>query len=144
MLLAGDISYYGSIEDRYQEVFAEPYRPLIDAGVEWELAIGNHEISESKSDDAVAAIQAQVRAFFEAERPDGPLAVTHLRGTKNIPCRYDQVIGHLRKYNLLPAIFFLKSRAECDRAIVTSDPGRRRPGTTGRPGSGDTAEAGDR
>jgi hypothetical protein len=26
-----------------------------------------------------------------AERPDGPLAVTHLRGAKNIPCRYDQV-----------------------------------------------------
>jgi hypothetical protein len=63
VLLAGDVSYYGSIEDRYEEVFAEPYRPLIQAGVEWELAIGNHEISESKSDDAVAAIEAQVRAF---------------------------------------------------------------------------------
>jgi hypothetical protein len=33
--------------------------------------------------DALAAI--------ETERPDGPLAVTHLRGAKNIPCRYDQV-----------------------------------------------------
>ena len=63
VLLAGDISYYGSIEDRYQEVFVEPYRPLIAAGVQWELAIGNHEISESKSEDAVASIQAQVRRF---------------------------------------------------------------------------------
>lgn len=63
VLLAGDISYYGSIDDRYQEVFLEPYRPLIEAGVQWELAIGNHEISESKSEDAVAAIQAQVRRF---------------------------------------------------------------------------------
>ena len=25
------------------------------------------------------------------ERPEGPLAVTHLPGAKNIPCRYDQV-----------------------------------------------------
>ncbi len=43
------------------------------------------------------------------------------------PWRYDQVIAQLRKFNLLPAIFFLKSRAECDRAIeqcppVTRDP----------------------
>ena len=26
-----------------------------------------------------------------AERPDGPLAITHLRGGKDIPCRYDQI-----------------------------------------------------
>ena len=63
VLLAGDISYYGSIENRWDEVFVEPYTPLIDAGVEWELAIGNHEISENKSDYAVEEIQAQVRRF---------------------------------------------------------------------------------
>lgn len=63
VLLAGDISYYGSIDERYEEVFLEPYRPLIDAGVQWELAIGNHEISEQKSDQAVEQIQAQVRRF---------------------------------------------------------------------------------
>jgi hypothetical protein len=63
VLLAGDISYYGSIDDRWEEVFVEPYGPLIDAGVEWELAIGNHEISEKKSDDAVEEIQAQIRRF---------------------------------------------------------------------------------
>jgi 3',5'-cyclic AMP phosphodiesterase CpdA len=63
VLLAGDISYYGSIDDRYEEVFLEPYAPLIAAGVTWELAIGNHEIEEKKSDDAVAEIQAQVRRF---------------------------------------------------------------------------------
>lgn len=38
------------------------------------------------------------------------------------PWRYDQVIEHLRRYNLLPAIFFLKSRAECDRAILQVGP----------------------
>jgi predicted phosphodiesterase len=63
VLLAGDISYYGSIDDRLDEVFTEPYKPLIDAGVEWELAIGNHEISEKKSDNAVEEIQAQIRQF---------------------------------------------------------------------------------
>ena len=63
VLLAGDISYYGSIDDRWEEVFVEPYRPLIDAGVTWELAIGNHEISEKKSDDAVEQIRAQLRRF---------------------------------------------------------------------------------
>jgi len=31
------------------------------------------------------------QARLETEHPDGPLAVTHLRGAKNIPCRYDQV-----------------------------------------------------
>jgi hypothetical protein len=63
VLLAGDISYYGSIDDRWEEVFAEPYRALIDAGVNWELAIGNHEIDEKKSPYAVQEIQAQLRRF---------------------------------------------------------------------------------
>jgi hypothetical protein len=63
VLLAGDISYYGSIDDRWQEVFVEPYRPLIDAGVEWELAIGNHELSEKKSDRAAEEIEAQLQRF---------------------------------------------------------------------------------
>jgi len=30
-------------------------------------------------------------ASIIAERPDGPLAVTHRRSQKNIPCRYDQI-----------------------------------------------------
>jgi 3',5'-cyclic AMP phosphodiesterase CpdA len=63
VLLAGDISYYGSIDDRWEDVFVRPYRPLIDAGVEWELAIGNHEIEEKRSPDAAAEIDAQLRRF---------------------------------------------------------------------------------
>jgi len=61
VLLAGDISYYGSIDDRWEDVFVEPYTPLIDAGVEWELAIGNHEITEKKSERAAAEIESQIR-----------------------------------------------------------------------------------
>jgi superfamily II RNA helicase len=43
---------------------------------------------------------------------------------------FDEVLKVLKKYNLLPAIFFLKSRADCDRAleqcrsIWVPDPGR--------------------
>jgi hypothetical protein len=74
VLLAGDISYYGAIEDRYEDVFVRPYRPLIDAGVEWELAIGNHEIEEKRSDDAAAEIEAQIQRFG---KPNTFYTVTH-------------------------------------------------------------------
>jgi 3',5'-cyclic AMP phosphodiesterase CpdA len=47
VVLLGDISYYGGIVDRYEDVFRKPLGPLIDAGVEFELAIGNHEIEEN-------------------------------------------------------------------------------------------------
>lgn len=43
VVLLCDISYYGSIADRYPEVFLEPLGPLLDAGVRFELAVGNHE-----------------------------------------------------------------------------------------------------
>jgi hypothetical protein len=61
VLLAGDISYYGSIDDRWEDVFVAPYRPLIDAGVRFELAIGNHEIAEKRSPNAAREIAAQLR-----------------------------------------------------------------------------------
>ncbi|MCX8012012.1 MAG: DEAD/DEAH box helicase, partial [Desulfobacterota bacterium] len=35
---------------------------------------------------------------------------------------YGQIINHLRIHNLLPAIFFLKSRADCDQALNTCLP----------------------
>jgi hypothetical protein len=63
VLLAGDISYYGSIDDRWEQVFVEPYGPLIDAGITWELAIGNHELEEQRSETAAAEIEAKLRRF---------------------------------------------------------------------------------
>ena len=63
VLLAGDISYYGSIDDRWEDVFVRPYRPLIDAGVRWELAIGNHELAELRSPDAAEEVERQLRRF---------------------------------------------------------------------------------
>jgi endonuclease/exonuclease/phosphatase family metal-dependent hydrolase len=37
------------------------------------------------------ATHPEALARVQAERPDGPLAVTHLRGPSKVPCRYDAV-----------------------------------------------------
>ncbi|MDQ4134292.1 MAG: metallophosphoesterase [Actinomycetota bacterium] len=39
----GDLVYYGSLADRYDEVLVRPLKPLLDAGVVVRPAIGNHE-----------------------------------------------------------------------------------------------------
>ncbi len=59
--LLGDICYYGNFEDRYEHVFARPMRPLIDAGVGFELAIGNHDADLRHSDEGLAEIEAELR-----------------------------------------------------------------------------------
>ncbi|HEX2064331.1 MAG TPA: metallophosphoesterase [Acidimicrobiales bacterium] len=59
--LLGDICYYGNFEDRYDHVFARPMRPLIDAGVRFELAIGNHDQDLRHSDEGLAEIEAELR-----------------------------------------------------------------------------------
>lgn len=41
--MLGDIVYYGPIERRFRDVFLEPLGPLIDAGVGFEVALGNHD-----------------------------------------------------------------------------------------------------
>ncbi|MBT8333765.1 MAG: DEAD/DEAH box helicase, partial [Deltaproteobacteria bacterium] len=41
------------------------------------------------------------------------------RSAADILPQYGTIIRHLRSHNLLPAIFFLKSRADCDRALLT-------------------------
>jgi 3',5'-cyclic AMP phosphodiesterase CpdA len=41
--MLGDICYYGPIAQRFDDVFVRPMRPLIDAGVRFELAVGNHD-----------------------------------------------------------------------------------------------------
>ncbi|MEW6442364.1 MAG: DEAD/DEAH box helicase [bacterium] len=43
------------------------------------------------------------------------------------PLRYGSILNSLRTENLLPAIFFLKSRAECDRAVTRCPPIQRDP-----------------
>ncbi|HEY8526252.1 MAG TPA: metallophosphoesterase [Acidimicrobiales bacterium] len=59
--LLGDICYYGNFADRYHDVFRRPMTPLIDAGVQFELAIGNHDAELHHSDEGLAQIEAELR-----------------------------------------------------------------------------------
>src|SRR5690606_8837512 len=47
--------------DRYHDVFRRPMTPLIDAGVQFELAIGNHDAELHHSDEGLAQIEAELR-----------------------------------------------------------------------------------
>jgi 3',5'-cyclic AMP phosphodiesterase CpdA len=64
----GDISYYGNLEERYVEVFERPMAPLIDAGVGFELAIGNHDTALRHSDEGLEAIEAELRVLGTPSR----------------------------------------------------------------------------
>ena len=55
--LLGDICYYGPIRHRFDDVFVQPMSPLIDAGVGFELAIGNHDGGLFYDDQALAEIE---------------------------------------------------------------------------------------
>lgn len=41
--MLGDIVYYGPISRRFEDVFLEPLGPMIEAGVRFEIAVGNHD-----------------------------------------------------------------------------------------------------
>ena len=58
--LLGDICYYGKIRDRFDDVFVEPMAPLIDAGVRFELAIGNHDGDLHHSDASLEEIEDEL------------------------------------------------------------------------------------
>ena len=58
--LLGDICYYGSIRERFADVFVRPMRPLIDAGVAFELAVGNHDGGLHHSDESLREIEAHL------------------------------------------------------------------------------------
>lgn len=66
--LLGDICYYGSFEDRYHEVFRRPMTPLIEAGVGFELAVGNHDADLHHSDDGLTEIEAELRLLGTPSR----------------------------------------------------------------------------
>lgn len=66
--LLGDICYYGNFEDRYEEVFRRPMGPLLDAGVGFELAIGNHDAALRFSDEGIEEIEAELRLLGTPSR----------------------------------------------------------------------------
>lgn len=59
----GDVSYYGSIVDRWPEVWEEPYKPLHDANVVFQIALGNHELEERASEDVQEWIAERLAQF---------------------------------------------------------------------------------
>jgi 3',5'-cyclic AMP phosphodiesterase CpdA len=74
--LLGDICYYGRIRDRFQDVFLRPMDPLIDAGVTFELAVGNHDgqlhfsdTSLEEIDDALALLGTPARYYTTTHGP---------------------------------------------------------------------------
>ena len=56
----------------------------------------------------------KIRRFMERPRKKG------LRGSSKL--QYGRIIEELRQFDLLPAIFFLKSRADCDHALRSCTP----------------------
>jgi 3',5'-cyclic AMP phosphodiesterase CpdA len=58
--LLGDICYYGNFRRRFDTVFRRPLGPLVDAGVGFELAIGNHDTELDFSDHGLSAIEAEL------------------------------------------------------------------------------------
>lgn len=67
VLHAGDVSYYGSIADRWEQVFIAPFEPLLDAGVEFHIAVGNHEYEEKPS----ATANEEIAALLERTAATG-------------------------------------------------------------------------
>jgi 3',5'-cyclic AMP phosphodiesterase CpdA len=57
----GDICYYGNFENRFDDVFTRPMKPLIDAGVQFELALGNHDPELHHSEEGLEEIEAELR-----------------------------------------------------------------------------------
>lgn len=66
--MLGDISYYGNFEDRFEDVFRRPMAPLIDAGIGFELAIGNHDGDLRHSDEGLQEIEAELRLLGTPSR----------------------------------------------------------------------------
>jgi hypothetical protein len=58
--LLGDICYYGSIAERFHDVFEEPMEPLIEAGVQFELSIGNHDGDLNDSGSSLEEIETEL------------------------------------------------------------------------------------
>jgi ATP-dependent RNA helicase HelY len=67
-------------------------------------------LTEQAKTAANEKIYRKVNAFIST-KPGGSRRPKH-----DLP-PFDEILGVLRKFHLLPAIFFLKSRADCDRAL---------------------------
>jgi Calcineurin-like phosphoesterase len=70
----GDVAYYGNLAQRWDDVFDRPFRPLRDAGVRFDVAIGNHDSSIHRDDAAAEEVEAHLTLLGT---PDEHYVVTH-------------------------------------------------------------------
>ena len=92
VFLLGDISYYGNFADRYDDVFVAPMTPLLDAGVTFDLAIGNHDRALRLSD---AGLRGD-RGRDPADRHPRPLLPPRLRAGRRFLPRLERA-GAVRR-----------------------------------------------
>jgi hypothetical protein len=80
--LLGDICYYGRIRTRFADVFTRPMTPLIDAGVGFELAIGNHDKALRHTDASLEEIESELRLLgtpgLHYSKVHGPVELFYL------------------------------------------------------------------
>ncbi|MBU4054484.1 MAG: DEAD/DEAH box helicase [Proteobacteria bacterium] len=100
-------------------VIKETHRPvplfpmfLHPSGTLYPLMMGRETGPDSKPDDKTpkSRMDKKVSDYLLNKR-----SVFFVRPGELPP--FGEILGLLRKFNLLPAIFFLKSRADCDRAL---------------------------
>lgn len=66
--MLGDIVYYGPIERRFAEVFLAPLGPLVDAGVSFEVALGNHDNDLFLGHDRFAEVERELELLGTPSR----------------------------------------------------------------------------
>jgi len=79
----------------------------------------------------------QITPFFKGQRLFPPVALLAKQqkesrkiARQSVP-DFNSIVESLRKFNLLPAIIFLKSRSDCDAAVAHLNPSPLRPGSDG-------------
>ena len=74
------------------------------------LPLTRHGSRQEKRSDEKERLHAKVISFLDEKKPP------RLAIPGRLP-PFSDIMGVMKKYNLLPAIFFLKSRADCDNAL---------------------------
>jgi len=122
---AGQISsWLASIRSRPCTVVEETVRPVKLFPLFFHPSGTLLPLTEPEKSGTRLKLNKKVGKFIKTKRPRGI-------GNRRQPPAFDGILRVLRKYDLLPAIFFLKSRADCDRALDAcrdnqiTDPGRK-------------------
>lgn len=112
--LLGDICYYGHISERFDDVFVKPMRPLIDAGVRFELAVGNHD-GDLFWEDGVPDVEATLELlgtpsrYYSVERgpvelfylDTGPLGILGDRGSVQVEWLDEALAASDRRWKIV-------------------------------------------